>query len=82
MARIKLFMGLLGLAMAASSPAHAYIDPGMGSMLLQLLLGGIAGAMVVGRLYWVKLKAFFTSASSGSDAADPGGQEGPEKDGR
>jgi hypothetical protein len=36
--------------------AHAYLDPGTGSMILQLLLGGIAGAMVVGRLYWQRIK--------------------------
>ncbi len=41
------------------TPAHAYLDPGTGSMLLQLLLGGVAGALVVGKLYWHRVKAFF-----------------------
>jgi hypothetical protein len=36
--------------------AHAYLDPGTGSFVLQMLLGGIAGMMVVARLYWEKLK--------------------------
>ncbi len=40
-------------------PAHAYLDPGTGSMILQLLLGGIAGALVVGKLYFQKIKLFF-----------------------
>jgi hypothetical protein len=35
-----------------TGPAWAYLDPGTGSMMLQLVLGGIAGAMVVGKLYW------------------------------
>ena len=39
--------------------AFAYIDPGTGSMILQLLLGGIAGTLVVGKLYWHKLLAMF-----------------------
>jgi hypothetical protein len=46
-------------AIAASFPladAHAYLDPGTGSFVLQMLLGGIAGVMVVVRLYWEKLK--------------------------
>lgn len=43
-----------------TTPALAYIDPGTGSMFLQLLLGGVAGAMVIGRLYWAKLKAIFS----------------------
>ncbi len=31
---------------------HAYLDPGTGSMLLQVLLGGFAALGVVARLYW------------------------------
>ena len=34
--------------------AYAYLDPGTGSFVLQMLLGGIAGMMVVARLYWQK----------------------------
>ncbi len=30
----------------------AYIDPGSGSMLLQVLLGGVAGVAVLARLFW------------------------------
>ena len=41
------------------SPAYAYLDPGTGSIILQALLGGIAGAMIAGRLYWSKIKSFF-----------------------
>jgi len=36
-------------------PAYAYLDPGSGSMLLQLLLGGIAGLVVIIKLYWHQL---------------------------
>ena len=39
--------------------ASAYLDPTTGSILLQGLLAGIAGAMVVGRLFWTRVKAFF-----------------------
>ena len=42
-----------GLIFTASSmPAHAYLDPGTGSMILQVLLGGVAGLALAGRLYW------------------------------
>lgn len=37
---------------------YAYLDPGSGSMLLQLLLGGVAGVVVVFKLYWERLKSF------------------------
>ena len=47
--------------------AHAYLDPGTGSMLLQLLLGGVAGVLVIGKLYWQRVKDVF----SGSRRAEP-----------
>ena len=48
------------LAMLASPlAAHAYIDPGAGSMLLQLLLGGVAGAFVFFRLFKQKIRKLF-----------------------
>lgn len=40
--------------------AHAYLDGGSGSMLLQLLLGGAAGSAAIIRLYWDRIKAFFS----------------------
>jgi hypothetical protein len=50
-----------GCLLAGSGPAHAYLDPTTGSILLQGLLAGIAGVVVVLRLYWARLKAFFRS---------------------
>lgn len=37
---------------AYSHPALAYVDPGSGSVLLQLLFGGVAGAMALLKLFW------------------------------
>ncbi|MDQ3890489.1 MAG: hypothetical protein M3312_08055 [Actinomycetota bacterium] len=36
----------------------AYLDPGSGSMIVQVIAGGVAAAAVAGRLYWRRLKAF------------------------
>ena len=47
------------LVVLASPPAHAYLDPGTGSMFLQLLLGGLAGLAVLLKLYWQRLLSFF-----------------------
>lgn len=46
-------------ALAIPAPAYAYLDPGTGSMLLQLLLGGIAGLLAIGKMYWLEIKKFF-----------------------
>jgi FtsH-binding integral membrane protein len=45
---------LTGLILSPS--AWAYLDPGSGSMLLQVLLGGAAAVGVVAKLYWYRLK--------------------------
>jgi hypothetical protein len=39
-------------------PVPAYIDPGAGSMMLQVLLGGSAAVLVVLKLTWRRLLAF------------------------
>jgi hypothetical protein len=39
----------------STGTAHAYLDAGTGSMILQVLLGGVAGLVLVGKLYWHRL---------------------------
>lgn len=46
------------LALAAA-PAHAYLDPGAGSMLAQLAAAGFAGLVVLVKLYWGRIKDKF-----------------------
>jgi hypothetical protein len=36
-------------------PSPAYIDPGSGSLLLQIVLGGVAAAGVTMKLTWRRL---------------------------
>ncbi len=38
---------------------NAYLDPGSGSYLLQLLLAGLLGGLFVVRSSWDKIKDFF-----------------------
>ena len=39
---------------ASTSTAHAYLDLGTGSIILQVLLGGVAGLTLACKLYWQK----------------------------
>jgi hypothetical protein len=39
--------------------AEAYLDPGTGSMVLQIAVGGILAAMAAGKLYWRRLRSLF-----------------------
>jgi hypothetical protein len=36
----------------------AYLDPGSGSMILQILAGGVAAVAVTAKLYWNKVLRF------------------------
>jgi len=40
---------------SSTSSAWAYLDPGTGSIILQVLLGGVAGLLLAGKLYWHRL---------------------------
>lgn len=47
--------------------AVAYLDPGTGSMLLQVILGGVAAVAVAFKLYWHKLRAALGMAKKEPD---------------
>ena len=51
---------------ATASTVHAYLDPGTGSMILQIVLGGVAGLLVVGKLYWAKFTSLFSRQGDGA----------------
>jgi len=44
-----------------STPVYAYIDPGTGSYIIQLLLAGFLGALLAVKIFWKKLKIFFSN---------------------
>ena len=45
--------------MFASLQLLAYLDPASGSLLLQLLLGGVAGLALVLKLFWHRILGLF-----------------------
>jgi hypothetical protein len=47
---------------------QAYLDPGSGSMLLQILAGGAAAVAVTTRLYWRRIKRVFRRKGSDEQA--------------
>ncbi len=54
---MKLWSGLaIILLVLVAEPAFAYLDPGTGSMLLQVILGGIAAVGVAIKLFWYKIR--------------------------
>jgi hypothetical protein len=47
--------------MALTAPARAYLDPGSGSYLLQILLAGVVAALFTVKLFWLRIVTFVTS---------------------
>ena len=66
---LRCSLAVLGCTVLAT-PSFAYLDPGTGSIILQSILAGIAVAMGVLRLYWYRLKAFFTGKPAETDGQD------------
>ena len=63
-------IGLLVVAgLSITSPAYAYLDPGTGSMAIQLLMGGVVALLATVRLYWDRMKTFFTRKNVQHDSA-------------
>ena len=55
---INVLLLVLGLV-SIPRDAHAYLDPGTGSYILQLLLAGLLGALFAVKLFWIRIKKFF-----------------------
>lgn len=53
------------LLIAISGPAHAYVDPGSGSYMLQMALTGILAAAFSAKLYWQRIKTAVVQVFSG-----------------
>lgn len=49
----------------------AYLDPGTGSMVLQVVVGGIAAVGVAGRYYWRRITGRAAATPQEEDAEQP-----------
>ena len=49
------------------SNAYAYLDPGTGSYIFQLIVAALIGALFTVKLYWQKVKTFFKSLIPGKN---------------
>lgn len=47
--------------------SHAYLDPGSGSLIFQMLVAGAAGAAFAVKIFWYRIKQFFSLFRRGSN---------------
>ncbi len=60
---------------AIPTAAHAYIDPGAGSLILQVLLGGVAGGLLLLKTYWRRFTG--SGGSEGRSEEPPARKDNP-----
>jgi len=48
-----------------------YIDPGSGSLILQVLAGGALAAGMFVKTYWLRIKSVFKKKDKDSDSKEP-----------
>jgi len=53
--RIVLYMAV---GVITIESAQAYLDPGTGSLFIQVILGGVAGLLIAGKLFWHRILVF------------------------
>ncbi len=60
------------LSIAFALPTLAYVDPAASSLLLQVILGGIAGLGVLLRLFWGRIRKATRRGAPPPDEGTPG----------
>lgn len=55
------------LSVAMTAPAHAYLDPGTGSIVLQAIIGGVAASLFILRSYFYRLKGLLGFVPKAAD---------------
>ena len=66
---MRILILAITLLLIFPAPSFAYLDPATGSMIIQGIIGAIAGFIVVFKLYWQKIRSFFSRTKS-SDTID------------
>ena len=71
----RICAAILGAAtLGYTTSAAAYLDPGTGSIIVQGAIAAIAAAAFTLKLYWYKVKSFFTGRKA--DDTKRKGQDG------
>ena len=75
---MKIALATIAVMLAAATDAYAYIDPGTGSYILQIVLASLLGAAFAIKLYWNRLKSLFArglSKRNSKKETDPAGDD-------
>ena len=65
--RVLLLTALLAGILGCYNDAFAYLDPGTGSYLVQILIAGLVGAAFSIKIFWQRIKDFFSGKKPDND---------------
>jgi len=55
---------LILFSLVFARKTYAYLDPGTGSFILQLIIAGFFGGLLAIKIFWKKIKIFFKNLFS------------------
>ena len=64
---VAFFVAMFMFCSYSGGSVEAYLDPGTGSMALQLLVGGVVAVLATVKVYWARLKSFSARKRTESD---------------
>ena len=67
MSRFVVLVFTILILVGMPRPAHAYLDANTGSLLLQLLVGGLAGLALAAKLMWSRITGLFKAKHTEHD---------------
>ena len=59
------------LTIMPTAAAYAYLDPGSGSLIVQIIIAGILGLLIAIKLQWTRITGFITRRKPETDADEP-----------
>ncbi len=68
-ARLLVLVLLAGAALTPTS-AHAYVDPGAGSLVIQGIIAAVVGVGLTVRLFWSRIRKLLTGKTPRDDESD------------
>ncbi len=76
----RLTLATLALLTLLPKLVLGYLDPGSGSMILQVLLGGVVGLIVIVKIYWNNILTILHIRKAAPKESELEAQEAPRAD--
>lgn len=74
------FLVIVVIGLTFPRDAHAYLDPGTGSIIIQGLIASAAAGLMIVRTYWSRLKSFYKKTPE-AKSSEKGVEDDPERSG-